>query len=147
MQQFLFASTKFLQSYHCFTSGNDYLFQNLALGTVHKPTHPVMKNVKKVLCHVTVPCKMEQGADLIASYANGHPLVAERQIEHGGIIQLNFSIPSKRSFSNYFDPDTTDMAILIGNCVKYFAQKRRRLNDIHQRLWKNRNVYADIIIM
>lgn len=136
MQQYLVQSAKFLPSYHCFSVCTNYHFEKLQLGIVHQPLHPAMANVSKVEGYVTLPCQILPGAELIAQYSNGDPLVAERKVERGIILQVNFSIPSKRSFSNYFDPDTTDMAIMIGNIVRYCAHGRKRLN-MGLKLWNN----------
>jgi hypothetical protein len=95
--------------------------KHLTLGKVHKPSHPIMKDVEcfdggesSFFC----PGELDPVASVIAEWSNGFPLVAELQPK-GRVIALNFFPPSSDTGDERFWVSSTDGARLLVNALTY----------------------------
>lgn len=134
---------------HPFTYTPDYNFyddDSLNLGAVLMPYHPIMHNVKNLANRLLCPCDVRDNSTCIAKWNKmDFPLLAERQFDNGAIVvALNMVAASKASFSNFYDPETTDCAKLMVNALHYLSAKKIRLLELLKRQYQ-RCAFTDIV--
>jgi len=105
---------------------SDFQTGNATLGTIHDPLHPVMSGVTTFdgggLSYRPSSTALTTGAELIASWSDGMPLVATKGVNGTRRADLGFYPPSDQGG---FDPRlwdiTTDGALLMANALEWVA--------------------------
>lgn len=94
----------------------------LRMTTVHEPSHPIMHGVSRYVGGESScfgHCTPNQDALLIASYENGHPLIAVRSHANGVVIGLNYNAcPAPELYFSY-QKGKSDGHIILFNAVQY----------------------------
>ncbi|TVS19950.1 MAG: hypothetical protein EA424_06450, partial [Planctomycetaceae bacterium] len=96
---------------------------SLTLGTVADPAHPIMDGVSSFSGGSSSwrgTGALAADANLIASWSNGTPLVADLLTFESPIVLLNFYPPSSSVGSGLWDA-STDGDLLMGNALRYAA--------------------------
>lgn len=97
----------------------------LRMGTVHCPSHPILKGVQSFnggdqSSHGDG--RTHPDAQTIAEWTNGHPLIVELGSHRGAVVTLNLYPPSRDSAPGGWDPES-DGGLLLANALYYVATK------------------------
>jgi hypothetical protein len=94
------------------------------LGTVAVPTHPIMNGVTNfdggISSFRPTNTRLTSGSTLIASWSDGNPLVAVKEIKGVRRVDLGFHPPSSDMASNLWQADT-DGDLLMANAIEWVA--------------------------
>jgi len=94
------------------------------LGSVAVPTHPIMDGVKSFdggsSSFRPTNAQLTSGSTLIASWSDGNPLVAVKEIKGVRRVDLGFHPPSSDMASNLWQADT-DGDLLMANAIEWVA--------------------------
>lgn len=103
---------------------------SLTLGTVADPGHPIMDGVSSFVggsSSYRGAGTLAAGSNLIASWSNGTPLIAELMTFEGPVVTLNFFPPSSDQRSDFWLANT-DGDLLMGNSLLYVAGANDRVD-------------------
>lgn len=122
----------------------EYEFVHTNLGKVVEPNHPILTGIHNVANYVLTKATVRPNAQVIANYQHGQLFIAEQRITpKQSILALNMVGASKKHFSNFWCPDSTDCPALLKNCLHYLASQHRV--PWQSRLFPIRSAYTDII--
>lgn len=110
------------ESYSPLTRARESYFQDSLL--VEASDHPIMRGVDgfnggPVACHHE--SQLTEGAQLVASWQSGRPLVATKRVRGREIVALNFFPLSDDSFPGQWNP-LTDGDLLMANALHHAAR-------------------------
>jgi len=111
------------QQYGPILLGTTSRTQNLYMGHVRCPSHPIMKGVHSFKggdqsSHGDGPC--HANATTIAEWNNGRPLVVELSTHKGTVVALNLYPPSSDVATGSWD-SSTHGGLLLANALHYVA--------------------------
>ncbi len=109
--------------YDCMDTQSQDQDEELTLGDVLFPLHPVMKDVHSFdggSSSYNCPGDVLENTTVIANWSNGHPLVIEKTGFNARIIMLNFYPVSNDIRGDLWHADT-DGALIMANAVKYVS--------------------------